>query len=282
MKATGGLMKKHLVLLTLASLSVSSFARDRDYGNLVPQDYFSINQSKTSLKNNADISHFQISVTPEKEEFTYKVNDVKTPRKNLFGKKSEFKLNVDRSGGRIERISSVNFSNGENNTHSQTAQSTSLNADGGVDSRTLCSDEFKINIFGLKKKETGFKCVTVNNDVCDYVVKNNIQEEIVGKIKSCSDLLGKLTKFQKDLNDMSKKDQSKDMKALTKLNGRLSDSRNFYEMDPGTLNDVTEIASGYSNAIAQCDYLKENNYFGESEKKTEDKTKKNKSQGSDQ
>ena len=129
-------MKKHLVLLTLASLSVSSFAQDRDYGNLVPQDYFSINQSKTSLKNNADISHFQISVTPEKEEFTYKVNDVKTPRKNLFGKKSEFKLNVDRSGGRIERITSVNFSNGENNTHSQTAQSTSLNADGGVNSRT--------------------------------------------------------------------------------------------------------------------------------------------------
>ena len=275
-------MKKYLVLITLASLSVSSFAQDRDYGNLVPEDYFSITQSKTSLKNNTDISNFQISVTPEKEEFTYKVNDVKTPRRGLFGKKSEFKLTVDKSDGKIERITSVNFSKGENNTQTQTAQSTSINEAGAVNSRTLCADEFKINIFGLKKKETGFKCVTVNNDVCDYVAKNNIQDEIVGKIKSCSDLLGKLAKFQKDLNDMSKKDQSKDMRALTKLNGRLSDSRNFYEMDPGTLNDVTEIASGYSNAIAQCDYLKENNYFGEPEKKPEDKTKKQKSGGSDQ
>lgn len=255
-------MKTFIVLVSVSTLSLTSaFAQDRDYGNLVPNDYFSIKNSKTTLKEGADISNFEIKVTPEQEDFVYKVNGIKAPRKILFGKRSNFKLSVDKENGKVERISSVDFNDGEKNTHSQTAQSTSISENGYVNSRTVCSEDYKINFLGLKKKQTGFKCVTVNKNVCDYLVKNNIETEMSAKIKECSDLLGKLDKYQKELLEISKKDQSKDLKSITKLNGRLADAKNFYELQSSTLNDVADIAKGYSNAVSECNYLTENNYF---------------------
>ena len=261
-------MKKLITILTLTTLPLISSAQDRDYGNLVPDDYFSITNAKTSLKDNADITNFQINVTPKKEEFEYKVNNVKTPRKALFGKKSDFKLTVDKEDEKITRLTSVNFSNGEKKAVSQMSQSTSIANDGSVNSRTFCTDDFKINFLGLKKKESGFKCVTVNKVVCDYIAKNNIEAEITAKIKECSDLLGKLNQFQKDLFEVSKKDMSKDVKALSKVNGRLTDARNFYEIQASTLSEVSDIASGYNQAIEQCGYLKQNGYFPEVKEET--------------
>lgn len=248
--------------MTVSTLGLASaFAQDRDYGNLVPNDYFSIKNAKTSLKDGADISNFEIKVTPEQEDFIYKVNGIKAPRKILFGKRSNFKLTVDKENGKIERITSVDFTDGEKKSHSQTAQSTSLGENGFVNSRTVCSEDYQINFLGLKKKESGFKCVTINKNVCDYLVKNSIEAEMSGKIKECSDLLGKLDKFQKELLEISKKDQSKDLKSITKLNGRLAGARNFYELQSSTLNDVADIAKGYSSAVSECNYLAENNYF---------------------
>ncbi len=256
-------MKKLIVLMALTSLPV--YAQDKDYGDLVPNGYFSITQGKTTLKDNADISNFEIKVTPKQEEFTYKVNSVKTPRKGLLGKKSLFKLNVEKGEGKIERISSVNFSNGENGINLQQAQTSSVNEAGSLTSRTFCSDTYKINFLGLKKQSSGFKCVTVNPEVCGYIEKNGIEGEFAGKIKECSDLLGKLNKFQKDLFGISKKDLAKDMSALRKMNGNLSDAKNFYELEASTLNDVADISVGYANAVEQCAFLKQGQYFPESE-----------------
>jgi hypothetical protein len=256
-------MKKLITILTLTTLPLISYAEDRDYGNLVPMDFFTITNAKTSLKDNAEITNFQINVTPKKEEFEYKVNNVRTPRKAILGKRSDFKLTVDKEDGKITRLTSVNFSNGDKGVVLQMSQSTSIANDGSVNSRTFCTEDFKINFFGLKKKESGFKCVTVNKVVCDYIAKNNIEAEITAKIKECSDLLGKLNQFQKDLFEVSKKDMAKDLRALSKVNGRLTDARNFYEIQANTLTDVSDIANGYTQAIEQCGYLKQNGYFPE-------------------
>jgi hypothetical protein len=249
-------MKKLMTILALTSLPLYA----QDYGNLVPQDFFTITNEKSLIKDQADIQNFELKSTPEKEEYIYKVNSIKTPRKGLF-KKAQFKLTVDREAGKVSRISSVNFSNEEKGLNQEMAQSTSLTSDGKVASRTLCSNQFKVNFLGLKKKNDGFKCVTVNAPICDYLSKNKIEDELTSAIKQCSDLLGKLNKFQKDLHGLAKKDYAKDVRALGKMRENLGDAKSFYELENSTLNDVADISVGYSNAIEQCNFLKDSNYL---------------------
>ncbi len=262
----GAFMKKIIALIALSSLPLgTTFAQDRDYGNLVPEDHFEIKQSKTKLKDNADISSFEIAVTPTKEEFFYKVSGVKTPKKNLLSKKSNFKLSVDKNEGKITQISSVSFTDNADKGGVHAVQSSSILPSGFVNSNTNCYEDYKLGIFGTKRKESGFKCVTVNKEVCEYIEKNKIDSELVEKINSCSDMLSKISDHQESLYKLSKKDQKNDLSAMTKLNGRVSDARNFYELESKTLKDVSEIVLGYGSAISHCEFLKENNYFAPKE-----------------
>ncbi len=276
-------MKKIITLIALSSLPLTlAFAQDRDYGNLVPEDHFEITQSKTKLKDNADISRFEIAVTPTKEEFSYKVNGVKTPKKNLFGKKSNFKLAVDKNEGKITQITSVSFTDNADKGGVHAIQSTSILPSGFVNSNTNCYEDYKLGLFGTKKQDSGFKCVTVNKDVCEYIEKNDINAALVEKINSCSDVLSKFSEHQGNLHKLSKKDQKNDVSAMTKLNGKVSNAQNFYELESKTLKDVAEIVTGYGSAIDHCEFLKENKYFSPKEESGEGtngaKSKKGKEQ----
>jgi hypothetical protein len=251
-------MKKLITILALTSLPLYA----QDFGNLIPQDYFSITNQITTIKNEADVPNYEVKKSPEKDEYKYKPISIKTPRKGSL-KKAEFKLTVDREAGKVSRITSVNFSNEEKGMNQEMAQSTSLDANGIVTSRTFCSNDFKINFLGFKKRNDGFKCVTVNPSICDYLTKNKIEEELAGKIKECSDLLGKLNKYQKDLHNFAKKDHAKDVRALGRINENLGNAKSFYELESSTLNDVADISVGYSSAIEQCNFLKTSNYLPE-------------------
>jgi len=262
-------MKKIITLIALASLPVgTTFAQDRDYGNLVPEDHFEIKHSKTKLKDNADISNFQIAVTPEKEEFSYKVSGVKTPKKNIFTRRTNFKLSVEKNEGKIAQISSVSFTDNAEKGGVHSVQSSSILPSGFVNSNTNCYEDYKISFLGTKKKESGFKCVTVNKEVCAYIEESKIDAELVEKMNSCSGILEKFGDHQESLNKLSKKDHKNDMAAMRKLNGNVSNASNFYELESKTLKDISEIVLGYGSAISHCQFLKENNYFAPKDEST--------------
>lgn len=261
-------MKHYLKLIPLTALaSALAFAQtadDKDFGNLIPEDHFRVTNAKTSLKDNADISNYQIDVTPKKDTFIYKLNNVKTPRGHIFGKKKDFKLSVERSDGKVSRISSVSFTdNIKSGVHA--VQTSTVQPDGFVNSNTHCFEDYKMGLLGTKKKREGFKCVTVNKAVCDYLSQNKIDSELIDKINSCSDVLSKLSEHQVSLFKLSKQDQKDDLAALTKLNGKLSNTTNFYELEGKTLQSVSEIVLGYGSALSHCQFLKENNYLPISE-----------------
>ena len=130
-----------------------------------------------------------------------------------------------------------------------------------MNSNTHCYEDYKLGFLGTKKKSTGFKCVTVNKSVCEYLDKNKIDSALVDQINSCSDLLSKISDHQVSLLKISKQDQKNDVSALSKLNGRLSDTSNFYELDGKTIKSVSEIVLGYGSALSHCEFLKENNYL---------------------
>ena len=257
-------MNYYLKLISLtvfaSTLALAQTADDKDFGNLIPEDHFTVTNAKTTLKDNADISNYQIEVTPTKDSFTYKVNDVKTPRGHVFSKKKDFKLSVERIEGKVSRISSVSFTdNNKSGVHA--VQTSTIQHDGFVNSNTHCYEDYKLGLLGMKKKSSGFKCVTVNKAVCEYFDKNQIDSALVDKINSCSEVLGKLSEHQVSLYKLSKQDQKNDVAALSKLNGRLSDTSNFYELEGKTLKSVSEIVLGYGSALSHCEFLKENNYL---------------------
>jgi hypothetical protein len=249
-------MKKYITLVTLTlftTAAISQSGEDRDYGELLPEKHFQIKNSKTSLKDNADISNYKIIVTPKKDEFTYKVNSVRTPRGGVMMKKKDFKLEVEREDGKITRFSSVGFSSEEGGVHN--VQSTSLHTSGFIKSHTNCYEDYKFGLFGIKKQRGGFKCVTVSAPICEYLKKNQIDSVFVEKINACSNVLNKLSAHQKSLHDMSKDEHANDMSALAKINGKLSGARNFYDLESSTLKDVSEIILGYESVLDRCDSL---------------------------
>jgi hypothetical protein len=268
-------MKNYLRLITLATLVTSvAYAQqgeERNFGDLLPEQHFKINHSKTTLLDNADIKNYQISTSPKKDEFIYKVDTVKSPRTGIFGKKKDFKLNVERSEGKVTRFSSVSYTDNKENGGATALQSTSVLPSGYVDSHTSCHENYKLTMWGTKKAKSGYKCVTVSAAVCEYLAKNEIDSEMVEKINSCADVLGKLSKHQEHLFKLSKSQHKDDIAALKKVNdGKPSDTKNFYEMEGKTLADVSEIVSGYGSALAQCDFLKEKNYLAPKQEPTEE------------
>lgn len=265
---------KHYKLIALTALiSTTAFAQqgeERDFGDLLPEDHFSIKHSKTVLKDNADISNYEIKSSPKKDEFVYKVNTVKTPRGKIFGKKKDFKLTVERDEGKIERFTSVSFSQDEKEPSVHSVQSTSVKPSGYLNSQTNCHEEYKTGLFGIKRAKSGFKCVTVSAPVCEYLKKSEIDELMVEKINQCADVLGKLSKHQEHLADLTKADFKKDIKAISGVNGKITDTKNFFEMEAKTIKDVSEIVLGYGSALSHCESLEKSNYLEPKPEPTEE------------
>lgn len=256
-------MKKLFYLTLVVSTAALAQEVERDFGDLIPETHFTITQAKTTLKDNADISNYKIEVTPKREEFTYDVAGVKTPLKKFSYKRHNFKLAVDRENGRVARVSSVGFTDnqGERDVHS--VQSSSITPAGHVDSFTYCYDQYANGPFGIKKDKSGFQCVTVNKEVCAYFEKNEIDEKLVNKISECSEAMGKLAGYQKDLYALTKAGQSKDLQAIKKINGSIGSTKNYNEIDVKTLEGISQTVSGYGSALSYCEYFKEKKYFSE-------------------
>lgn len=249
-----------LVALVIASPLVVA-QEEKDFGDLVPENHFSITQKKSSLKDSTDISNYEIKVSPQKEEFIYKVNNVKTPRKLL--KKANSKLTVERTEGKISRISSVVYGSTEDNQGAHTIQTTSLGVDGKVNSLSNCQQGYKLGWFSFKKDKSDLECLTVNKDVCSYLEKNEINNELLEKVKNCSDILGRFNDHQEKLENLTKADHRDNLKAMEKINGNLSNIKNFYDMSPKSLDDLSHVVQGYKAASEQCKFLKEKSYIRE-------------------
>lgn len=263
-------MKLSLITaLVLASASVLAQEADHDFGDLIPDNHFVVTQKKTTLKDSADITNYEIKVSPQKDEFTYKINSIRTPRK-LFKKKANFKVTVERNEGKVSRITSVDYAS-EEGGGVQGLSSAAVGTDGKVDSFTHCYQSYKFGMFSLKKDKSQLECVTVNKEVCAYLEKNNIDEALVEKINNCSDLLGKLSDHQEKFEAMSEKDQISNMKAITKLDGRVGSFKSFYDIEAKTLKDVSHIVSAYGSAVDQCAGLKKNGYLRDDAKPEEPK-----------
>jgi hypothetical protein len=254
-------MKKLTFILALTSLPL--YAQNKDFGDLAfPNDRFSITNEKSTFKNEADIHNYEVKKTPEKEEYVYKPTSIKTPQRGL--KKANFKLTVEREAGKVSRISSVSYENDqEDESNSQMAKTTTLNPSGKVDSYTWCGKEFKIGKLGFKKKTTGISCNTVNPQVCDYISKNKINEELYKKVRECGDLLQKVSGFQKDLHNLSKKDHAENMSSIAKMNVNFSNTTNYQELEATSLRAVSSIAASYEDAINSCEFLRESKYLPE-------------------
>lgn len=266
-------MKHYKTIALTALISTVAYANqgeERNFGDLLPEDHFQITNSKTTLKDNADISNYEIKSSPKKDEFIYKVNTVKTPRGAIFSKKKDFKLTVERDEGKIERFTSVSFTDNKEGSSVHSVQSTSVQPNGYLNSHTNCYEEYKTGLFGVKRAKSGFKCVTVSAAVCEYLKKSEIDETMVEKINACSDVLGKLAKHQEHLYDLTKSDHKKDVAAISKLNGKIVDTKNFYELEGKTIKDVSEIVLGYGSALSQCESLREKNYLEPKQEPTEE------------
>ncbi len=259
----------------MAALALTSplvFAQDeKDFGDLVPENHFSITQKKTSLKDSTDISNYEIKVGPQKEEFTYKVNNVRTPKK-VF-KKADFKLTVDRAEGKVSRITSVVFGSTEDKKGAQTLQTSVLGVDGKINSLSNCQQGYRLGWLNFKKEKSDLECLTVNKEVCSYIEKNEINDDLLEKVKNCSDILGRFSNHQEKLEKLTKDDHKENLKALEKLNGNISKTKNFYDMSPKSLEDLSHVVQGYKAASEQCQFLKDKNYLREESAETPEKKK---------
>lgn len=235
---------------------------ERDFGDLATGKFFTITQKRTTMKDSADISNFEIKVSPEKEEFIYKVNSVRTPRKFLK-KNGDFKLTVERKEGKISRISNVDYSSKEDTTGEKFLSTSAIGADGKVDSITNCTQNYKFGWFNMKTDKSDQICVTVNKDICEYMDKNGIDKALYDKLKSCSDLFTKLDEHQKKLAELGKEDHASNMKALSKLDGQVGSVEMFYNLEAKTLKNVSLLTDGYAFGLSVCDFLKEKKYLRE-------------------
>ena len=248
---------KLFLLSSLALMSISIQAQERDFGNLIPGSNFTI-KGKTLVKEDADISNYEIKVTPELEEFTYKPNSIKTPR-GVFKRKNE-KLVVKRDGGKVVRINSLNF-DGDGKQGSQNHQAVNLSTEGKVNSLTSCYQKFKSNFLGMKKNDSSVRCITITSDVCDYLKKNDVNAAMLKKINSCNEVLQEFQKHQGYVNKHTKYIAKNNIDELSKLDKKLTSVQNLYEIENDSLTNLSDIVDGYERAIGSCDFLEEEGYL---------------------
>lgn len=252
------------IFLATVMVSGAAFAEEgqQDFGDLLGGGNFSITQQKTSLKDNQDISNFQIKVTPTRDEFVYKVNSVRTP--GVFSKKN-FKVVVERQDGKVARITSEDYVSGADHSGTEGLQTVAIGTDGKVDSFTNCYQDYGFGFLNTKKNKSDYKCLTVNREVCTYLEKNAVDEAMVEKIKNCQDLLGNFVNHQGRLSELSKGANDSNLRALGLKGGfwgfLKSTPKNFYDIEANTLERVGAIVQGYGRAVAQCKSLKDKNYL---------------------
>lgn len=248
-------MKRLFGLSILSFFSISAYsqvATDRDYGTLVPDNRFTITHEKTDFKDRSDVTSFVHTATPKGELITYKVKDVKSP------KKKDFKVSIERMEGKLSRITAIDFaSNGSQGVHA--VNSAAINQNGYVTSNTHCSDEYTLGFLNSKKDEVSFNCVTVNKAVCDYIEANKIDADLIAEVSACTETMKKFAEHQIALKAASKEEHETNMNAMEDLNGNLSKARNFYELEPKTLKDLADVVNGYTEAQNYCKFFKDEN-----------------------
>jgi|GEM_PF-4463807 len=282
-------MKKYTFLVCLATLSSSLvFAQveERNYGEVLGLDHFDVTNSKSKLRESADITNYQIETSPEKDTFTYKVNTEKTPRARIFGKSKESVLVVNREKSKITNIASVGYLDAGDGKGEQFLERIVIDSDGSLRSHTSCMNHYKTNFFGTQKnlavgdKGTPSDCVTISPVVCDYLEQNKINKELNGKINECASLLSSVAEHQKKLSGLVKKEQKESLKVLSKLRKDKIKLRSFYDLEAETVQDVSDVMNGYAKAIVQCQTLKQKGFFAavkeEPKKEKEDKPESSK------
>jgi hypothetical protein len=260
-----------LALLTLVFSTTAMSQQGRDFGDLVPDGQFSITQEKTNLLDSEDLTHYIIKGTPGQEEYTYKLNSVRTP-KGLLRKKKNFKLEVTRNNGKLERISSVSYnSSDDNKSGNYLAQSSSLDSEGKVTSITTCGEEYGFGWFGGTKKDAGVNCLTVNVEACEYLQEKSIDQELINDFKVCTDILGKFAEHQGKLVSLIQQDHENNIKVLGKLEGKAKSGKNALEVPAKSLKDVGNMIDGLGKAVGQCNFLEERGYLrrGKSQAQTQ-------------
>lgn len=253
----------------------------QDFGSLVNENHFSIPfKSRSSLK--IDSTNYTIKQDDHREEFSFNLNGVKTPRKVPFGPHSQFKLQVDRNKDQlVERITSRSYINDPVNSQKgkQTSQSTSIDENGFVNSHTVCRESYKFNFLGMKSKKSGYLCVTVSPVICKFIKDNKIDEAMVAEFKECNTTFSNLAKFQEGIKKEAPKTADKDISTIRNVAGG-GDFRKFYELEATTLSNLGEMIDGYGEAIEQCNKLTDSGYFPDENEKKEVKPEKQKRKSS--
>lgn len=268
-------------VLFITSLAVQAQQPPQDFASLVNENHFSIPlKSRSTLK--VDSTNFTIKQDDRREEFSFNLNDVKTPRKLPFAPHSQFKLQVDRNKDQqVERITSRSYINDQANAKKgqQTSQSTSVDEDGYVNSHTVCREDYKLNFLGMKSKKSGYLCVTISPVICKFIKDNKIDEAMVAEFKECNTTFSNLAKFQEGINKEAPKTADKDISAIRDVAGG-GDYRKFYELEAKTLSNLSEMIAGYEEAIGQCNKLTSDGYLPPENEKKEVKAEKEKRKNS--
>jgi hypothetical protein len=255
-------MKKLMLWTVSLTLSIATAHAQRDYGDLVEVDHFEIKSDKVSVKDYGKLaSNYVITRTDKFEEFTYKASGVKTPKDNLFSKARDFKLVVERKDGAIKRISSISYENLEEGGRS--SQSTALlSSTGLIESYTRCTQDYLIGRLGAKRKSQDTNCITISEGICSRFETEQIDRALVTDINNCSNLMNRMKEHQVNFEILSEENARSDLKALKKIDGRMSKVRHFYEIDSSSLYGLGQLANTYKDAIDLCHDLRNKKYLG--------------------
>jgi hypothetical protein len=249
-------MKKYLSLLLIVTSLTVNAQDDVDYSFLITDaDYFEIGQKKTKLTDSADIQNYKIEVTPKKEEYTYLVDGIKTPRAGLFGKKKNFKLVVDREQGKITRVTSRNFvTSDKSDKDEHELTSATVLPNGRVKSFTKCDQSFKNGFLKIMSNKDEATCVTVNDDACLYLDQNKEIDDLTVEASKCAATMKSLADHQVQLKKLLKKDAEADMDAIKKLDN-LGNFQKYFDIETSTIKGISLTYTSFSKARKQCDTL---------------------------
>lgn len=252
-------MKKLVLISSLFVLSPFGFAGISvdDLGFLASlpgeAELFNVGKSKTIINEYGSLKKLKIDVTGPREEFSW--NRENKDSQKLLIERDPTNLNVKR----ITRSGDVSLrSSGSYNAHT-----TSFNPGGSVQSYTNCRSDYEKGFLGFKKGVTEYDCTTWNKKSCDYLKSNNVIQEFEQEIKSCGDMLSKLKKHQDTLKNLVAEDHLRDSEALRKVTGKKGQFKNFFEVGPETLANISEISKRLKDGDSDCKMLTKAGLFSE-------------------
>ena len=263
-------MKLVLALILFPLTLNLAAAEERNYAELLGDGVpFTIPLSGAStFQDDGSNPYMRINRNNGREEFTYRVGNMTTPRRgfslNVFNafQRQDYRLNVDRNTQRLQRMSHVTFSEAESGQKTHHAQTVAFNEAGFIDSFTYCYENYRDGFWGMRSNRSGHYCMTINQETCAYMESQNIDDALVTKINECSMTFQQMAGHQETLRRMNTAKHNDDIRAINRANGgRLNDAKNFYEFNATNLQQFTELANGYQGALAKCRELKDANYF---------------------